>query len=320
MILELTSGEKASVEIIRRKEAIEILSKPTYRRTWFGQKFRAPSRNHRGPGAAVDLVNYGLVINDKCRAVMRIGNAPWRNKPVIAAVGSDLAEMTAYLMRLWAAGISVNDLTSFIKQVNLQFPHDMMARHPDRPAYRYLLSLDNMAGWLIEDPQGGIFESPPLTGRIYHAAGALYAGVTKSQAQPTRYIDPETRQLKSVYNAGRNTITALRQQGMNFIDEGSKHRFVFVLAEEGSLQYAAYRAALPPWVSEFEWGERSLGWIQPRLFFAPWRKSLTRFLSLEPEPIQRLAQAVAKESSPARGQDAVDARRRSLFTLPGRQM
>lgn len=79
MILELTSGEKASVEIIRRKEAIEILSKPTYRRTWFGQKFRAPSRNHRGPGAAVDLVNYGLVINDKCRAVMRIGNAALPN-------------------------------------------------------------------------------------------------------------------------------------------------------------------------------------------------------------------------------------------------
>lgn len=112
----------------------------------------------------------------------------WRNKPVIAAVGSDLAEVTAYLMRLWPAGISVNDLTRFIKQVNLQFPHDMMVKYSGYPAYRYLLSLDNMAGWLIEDPQGGIFESPSLTGHIYHAAGALYAGVTKRQAQPTRFV------------------------------------------------------------------------------------------------------------------------------------
>jgi hypothetical protein len=28
-----------------------------------------------------------------------------------------------------------------------------------------------MAGWIIEDPQGNIFESPPGAGRIYHQAG-----------------------------------------------------------------------------------------------------------------------------------------------------
>lgn len=282
MLIQLTSGEQGSIEVIPRKEAIEILSKPVSRRTWFGIKYRATSRNSRGPGSAVDIINYGLRVGDKCRAVMRIGNAPWRNTPVIAAVGSDLAQLCLYVMRTWASGITSDDLVTFLRHISVQFPKDMLARYPQHPPYRYLLSLDSMAGWLIEDAQGNIFEAPPVAGRIYHQAGALYAGVTKTPAQPTRYLDPERRQLKSVYNAGRNTITELRKQGIEFFDDGPKHRFVFVLAEKGSLEYTTYRAALPPNVREFTWGEGSLGWVQPRL--------LTRLL----ERLRMLGPAVAE--------------------------
>jgi hypothetical protein len=132
-----------------------------------------------------------------------------------------------------------------------------------------MLSLESMAGWLIESPYGSIFESPPLAGHIYHRAGALYAGQTKSGAQPTRYVDPTTQQIKSVYRAGHNTISELRQEGIPLIDDGPKHRFVFITGvAPGSLEYAACRAALPDWVREYEWGEHGLGWIQPRLLVA----------------------------------------------------
>jgi hypothetical protein len=55
-----------------------------------------------------------------------------------------------------------------------------------------------------------------------------------------------------------------------------------VLAEKGSLEYTTYRAALPPNVREFTWGEGSLGWVQPRL--------LTRLL----ERLRMLGPAVAE--------------------------
>lgn len=263
--LLLTSGEEASVEIIPRQEAISILSKPTYRRDWFGNKYLSPYRNSRGPGPAADHINYGLQVQGKCRAVIRIGKAPWGNRPVVGAIGADLANHCAYLSRLWGAGISSTDLADFIKQANLHFPYDMLVRRPGREVYRYLLSLDSMSGWLIENPQGGIFESPPIAGRIYHTAGALYAGTTKSMTRPTRYVTNDG-QIRSLYQDGRTLKAELQQQpGVRLVDDGPKHRFVFILAEEGSLQYAAYRNVLPPWVQAFEWGEGSLGWIQPRL-------------------------------------------------------
>lgn len=89
MKLELTSGETASVEIISRAEAIATLSRPATRCTWFGLKYKASHRVSRGPGAAIDLVNYGLLVGGKCRAVARLGPTPWGNVPAVAAVGAD---------------------------------------------------------------------------------------------------------------------------------------------------------------------------------------------------------------------------------------
>jgi hypothetical protein len=273
-LFELTSGEWGNIEIIPRREAIDILSKPAPRRTWFGQKYRLPYRVSRGPGPAVDLLNYALQVNGKYRAIIRIGKAPWANRPAIAAVGPELAAKAAYLARLWAAGISSEDLVEFIKQVNLSFPHEIRRRHPTRSPFHYLLSLDSMAGWLIESPYGSIFESPPLAGRIYHRAGALYAGQTQS-AKPSRYMT-EDGQVRSLYNDGRTLTSQLQQQGARLIDDGRKHRFVFIAgAAPGSLEYVAYRAVLPPWVGEYEWGEQGLGWIQPRLLVKPLQKLLT---------------------------------------------
>ncbi|MBE7556808.1 MAG: hypothetical protein HS126_37675 [Anaerolineales bacterium] len=290
MNLKLASGEVASLEIIPRTEAIDILSKPVPRRTWFGRKYQAPHRVSRGPGAAVDFINYGLRVNGKCRAVARIGPAPWGNRPVMAAVGPDLAPYTAYLMRLWGAGIGSDDLVAFLRDITLSFPRDMRCRDPERD-FRYLLSLDSMAGWLIEGPRW--LESPPVAGRIYYTAGALYAGVSRSRAQPTRYIDPATGQVKSVYKNGRNFSSELRRQQVRFVKDGAKHRFVFILTEPDSPQYAAYRAALPAWVQEYEWGEQGLGWIQPRLLCdlvrrflikIPLKENLLCLQSLKPFP------------------------------------
>jgi hypothetical protein len=298
MKLKLNSGETASLEIIPRTEAIDILNKPVPRRTWFGRNWRqAPHRVSRGPGAAVDFINYGLRVDGKCRAVARIGPAPWGNRPVIAAVGLDLAPYTAYLMRLWGAGIGSGDLVAFLRAVTLSFPRDMRRRDPERD-FRYLLSLDSMAGWLsakplkVEGPRW--LESPPVAGRVYHTAGALYAGVSRSRAQPTRYIDPATGQVKSVYKNGRNLSAELRRQQVRFVKDGVKHRFVFILAEPDSPQYAAYRAALPAWVQEYEWGEHGLGWIQPRLLCdimgwfltqIPLKEKLRCLQSLKPFPL-----------------------------------
>src|SRR5688572_28109378 len=108
--LTLASGEIATVEVIPRPQAIDILSKPVSRRTWFGQKYRSSHRTSRGPGPAADLLNFGMIVKGNCRAVIRLGMAPWGNRPAIAAVGASLAKQTAYLSRLWASGISSDDL------------------------------------------------------------------------------------------------------------------------------------------------------------------------------------------------------------------
>lgn len=75
MKIKLDSGEMASVEIIPRAEAIDILSRPAIRHTWFGGRYKAPYRVSRGPGGAVDLVTYGLRVGRKYQAVARIGPA-----------------------------------------------------------------------------------------------------------------------------------------------------------------------------------------------------------------------------------------------------
>jgi hypothetical protein len=187
-------------------------------------------------------------------------------------------------MRLWGAGISSADLVTFIRAFSRRFPADMRRRDPDRD-FRYLLSLDSLAGWLVEAPSR--FESPPLAGRIYHAAGALYAGASRSPVRPTRYIDPASGQIRSVYQGGRNiSAELLHQPGVRFVSDGPKHRFIFILAEPGSPQYAAYRAALPPWVNEYDWGEAGLGWIQPRLLYAGLGRLLRRLLLTKPDFFQ----------------------------------
>lgn len=187
-------------------------------------------------------------------------------------------------MRLWAAGISSADLAAFIRAFSCRFPADMRRRDPARD-FRYLLSLDSLAGWLVEAPRR--FESPPLAGRIYHAAGALYAGASPSPARPTRYVDPASGQVRSVYQGGRNISAELRRQpGVRFVTDGPKHRFVFILAEPGSPQYAVYRAALPAQVREYDWGEAGLGWIQPRLLWAGLGRLLRRLLQAKPNFFQ----------------------------------
>lgn len=275
MDLELASGEMATVEIIRRSEAKAFLSKPAIKRTWFGDKFKSLHRHSRGPGGAADMINYGLVANGKCRAVMRLGSGPWGNAPVIAAVGAEQAKYAAYLMRLYGTGISTADLVNFIQiTMRQRFANDMLLRRPDLPRFRYAVSLDELSGWLIDNPNGGFFEGYPAAGRIYHAGGALYGGQTQRRAQPTRYVDSDGR-LRSIYNAGHNLSTELKKQPqtVQFVHSGPMHRFVFILAEPGTLEYVAYRAALPGWVREFEYGDHGLGWIQPRLL-TRWLKGM----------------------------------------------
>jgi hypothetical protein len=192
--------------------------------------------------------------------------APWGNRPAIAAVGVSLANQTAYLSRLWASGISSEDLVTFIQTVNLQFPREMQRRRPDRIPYRYVLSLDSMSGWLIDQPKYSIFEeSLPVAGRIYYQAGALHAGSTEDRSRPSLYIDPATKQVRSLYQDGRSMARELNLQEVALIDDGPKHRFVFILAPRGSAEYMSYRKALPSHCREWEWGENSVGWIQPRL-------------------------------------------------------
>jgi hypothetical protein len=266
-MLLLTSGQKAAITRITSDEAIEVLSQPARRKTWFGENYKALHRVSRGPGPKVAIANYALTVSGKHRAIMRIGTGPYGNRPVISAVGQELARYTAYLSRLWGAGISSDELAAFIKEVTRLFPEEYQQRRPERGRYRYLLSLDDINGWLIENPNRQIFEAHPAAGRIYHTAGALYAGTSRSRTGPARYVDPTDGRVKSIYNNGRTMLPELRQQeGVQFISSGPKHRFVFILAEPGTALYQQYRLALPPHIKDFKWGENGLGVIQPRLF------------------------------------------------------
>lgn len=256
-----------NAQIIPRPEAIAFLSKPKsdrIERLWDGvgfspAKYKTP-RNTRGPGGAVDLLNYGgFSPAGKLVAVLRVGMAPYQNKPAIAAVGKALAPQTAYLMRLAGIGLSHADLVAFVQSAILRLRRDLAERGRD---FRYLFSLDDPTERLIEGA-GVLRLSHAVTGQVYLEAGALHAGVTQARRQGGRYVDGG--QIRSTYQNGKNLTAEITAGGQRIIQEGLKHRFVWVLAPKGTLEYAAWRRALPEWVCEPEWGENGLGWIQPRL-------------------------------------------------------
>ena len=273
-------------EIIPRREAIDFMThlQPRWlEKVWangaLGSVKKRVMRNARGAGAKADLVNYGLrnangkaVFFTALVAVMRIGCAPYGNAPVIAAVGKDLAAHTTYLMRLAGVGLPAGDLVGFVQASTLRFRSDMLARNPGRERkglpprdYRYLLSLDDPCARLIESHAWNILAaSNAATGRVYLNAGALAAGVTNTRSSVTRYVDGQGR-VRSVYQSGKNLAAEKATEGLPVIRERAKHSFLWVLAPKGTLEYAAWRRALPRRVREPEWGENGLGWTQPRL-------------------------------------------------------
>jgi len=272
------------VEIISRPEAMGFLARPQSAqrpRVWNGSGFAKGSkrrlpRHNRGPGAAVDFINYGLR-NDRGKlvSVARIGPAPYGNAPVRAAVGVDLAPHTAYLMRQCAVGVSKEELQAFIRGYLARFRADMLSRNADRERagkrpydFRYLLGLDDPGERLIETPRWGVLaEAGAATGQVYIQAGAFDAGETGGGKRPVRYIAPDGT-VRAAYQNGKNRAADLAREGLPLIYEGRKRRFVWVLAARRSLEYAAWRRALPAWVREPEWGRDGLGWIQPRLLWA----------------------------------------------------
>lgn len=273
------------VEVISRAEAISFLSKPApsrVSRRWNGSGFekglkRKLPRHNRGPGAAVDYVNYGLRNqNGKLVAVARIGPAPYGNAPAKAAVSKPLARHTAYLMRQCAVGISRDELQAFIRGYLARFRGDMLARNIGRAQegkspfdFRYLLSLDDPQERLIESPRWGVLtEAGAATGKVYIRAGALDAGETSGGKRPVRYLAPDGT-LRATYQNGKNHAARLARKGLPLIYESRKRRFVWVLAEPGTPEYVAWRKALPVWVKEPVWGQDGLGWIQPRLLWKP---------------------------------------------------
>jgi hypothetical protein len=206
-------------EIIPRQDAIDFLThlQPKWLdRVWtdgvLSNVKKRLMRNARGAGAKADLINYGLRnANGKLIAVLRIGCAPYGNAPVIAAVGKDLAQHTAYLMRLAGVGLSADDLVGFVQASTLRFRADMLGRNLERERkglpprdYRYLLSLDDPCARLIESPAWDILAaSNAATGRVYLNAGALDAGVTNTRSSVTRYVDAQGC-VRSVYQSGKN--------------------------------------------------------------------------------------------------------------------
>ena len=268
--------------IIKPRDAIEFLNSVRPGRTliWNGSEFQQGSkvqvtRHSRGGGSCVEYVSYGLFSpGGKLVAVARIAPAPYMNRPAVAAVGEKLAFNTAYLSRQCAVGIDSETLVGFIKEYTSRLRQDLLAHNPARRKrgrcdldIRYLLSLDDPYARVIEGPAGGILaQSNAASGKVYMKAGALDAGTTKSRGQPTRYIG-EDGQLHSIYQSGKNLLPELRLQGARLVNEGQKRRFVFVLAAPGTLEYAAWRRALPAWVHEAEWGKNDLGVTQPRLLF-----------------------------------------------------
>ncbi len=258
-----------SAEIISRKDAIAFLDKPQSSvRTllmWNGENFgkgvkRKLPRHPRGGGPAVDYVNYGMRnANNKLVAVLRIAPTPYGNAPAISAVGSEAAPYTAYLSRLMAVGISTEDLVLFVKSCVNRLHKDLARNGRD---IRYLLSLDDPEGRLIETSFAILSESQGAAGKTYISAGALNAGQTRKRKQAIRYITPEG-DIRSIYQSGKNISAAA--VGLPQITEGIKHRFVWVLADPLTPEYKIWRSALPTHIKTPIWGDDGLGWIQPRL-------------------------------------------------------
>lgn len=254
----LTSGELAAIEQIDRPTAMRFLGKEVRTRDVFGLKITT-SRHRRGPGAAVDLANYGLIVGGKPRAVIRFAPAPFGNAPVIAAIGKPLAQHGAYLMRLAGVGISAEELVAFVRASLLKFRSDQLRKERD---FRYIVSLEEPKGWLIDGIK--TFEAPAYAGKVYQKAGALSAGRSKTKTQPTRWVD-QAGQVHSVYRGGQNLHQAGQlPEGARLVESGPKQRYVFVLAPENSLEYRVWRAALPAQVVALAEDE-ALNLLQPRL-------------------------------------------------------
>ncbi len=255
-----------TAQVIARQEAITFLEKPKsdWARLLTEQgispsKYKTP-RAARGAGGHVDLLNFGgYNTAGKLVVVMRVGMAPYQNKPVVAALGESLAPYTAYLMRLAGIGLSHDDLVGFVQSAITGLRPALLERGRN---FRYLFSLDDPTERLVEG-DGLLRCSHAVTGRVYVEAGALHAGMTKSGNHGGRYI--EDGKIRSTYQNGQNITAQVAASGQRIIQEGAKHRFVWVLAPDHSLEYAAWRRVLPAWVHEPEWGAYGLGWIQPRL-------------------------------------------------------
>jgi len=254
-----------NAQIIPRPEAIAFLEKP--RSDWVQRmtdaglvpaKFKTP-RNARGAGGHVDLINFGGYLNGKLVVVMRIGMAPYQNKPVVAALGQALAPFTCYLMRLAGIGLAHDDLVRFVESALALLRPTLLSRGRD---FRYLLSLDDPTERLIE---GDTFLrcSHAVTGQVYAEAGALYAGMTRTHKHGGRFVD-EQGHIRSTYQNGENIVSQVRASGQRIIGEGAKHRFVWVLAPKDSHEYALWRAALPSRVVKPIMSE-NVGWVQPRM-------------------------------------------------------
>lgn len=245
--------------LITRQEAIAFLATP--RPVWVdvaGRLTKTKLVRGRGPGGAVDVVNYGLRnARGKLVAVMRVGMPPYGGAPAKAAVGNELATGCLYLMRLSAIGISAEDLREFVASAIRQLPGDTQGK------YHYLLSLDNPDDILIDGLSGFLSHSQAVTGQVYLDTGALYAGSTQARRQATRFVAKDGA-IRSVYRNGKNLTAEVQANGERIITEGAKQRFLWVLAPPGSREYARRRAALPAWVTNPVWGE-NVGWKQPRL-------------------------------------------------------
>lgn len=277
-------------EIVPRDEAIAFLEKPKrgrrMRQIWGGAGWqkgpvRVLKRHNRGAGGKADLINYGLRSpSGSLCAVMRIGLAPYGNAPAKAAVGKDLHQHCAYLMRLSATGISHEELQQFVQDAIGRLRDDLSSRNIIRIRkgksphdFRYLLSLDDPNAHLIERQGLVLTEAPGVAGRIYAETGALFAGWT-SPRRATRYVD-DTGQVRSIYKGGKNLTSQLEASGVKVIKEGRKRRYVFVLASEGSLEYAAWRRVLPITVRPPT--QEDL-WVQPRLLLKDLWPSLMDFI------------------------------------------
>ena len=118
--------------------------------------------------------------------------------------------------------------------------------------FRYLLSLDDFSARSVGTTAGNVLSaSNAVVGKTYFEAGALYGGVTRGRSGQAKYIDDDGV-IRSVYRNGKNRVEELRRQGVQFVAENPKHRFVFVLALQGSETYLSWRSALPPAIKDPE--------------------------------------------------------------------